>query len=354
VRVTVACEKDIAAWLDLAAEVEPLFGPMVGEPGFVEALRRNVARGTAFCARVADGPPGTPLMGALMFSPHPPHSRCCRIGWLAVARAWRRRGVGRALVEHVFGLVETPAVMAVTTFGAGNKGGEAARRFYTRMGFAPAEMAPLGPEGGARQVFRRVFADGPRLILVRHSLPDIDPAVPASQWHLSAEGRLRCRTLADRLAAYAYAPDVVLSSVEPKAVETAQIAARQLGLPCEAVEGLHEHDRSNVVGLDRARFHDAVARLFAQPQELVFGSETAEQARLRFAAAVDGVLRRYPDANVALVTHGTVLSLFVAHAAGVDGYRLWRQLGLPCFVVLSRPDLWLVEVVDDVSSVSSA
>ena len=40
--VIVACERDVAAWLDLAAEVEPLFSPIVDEPGFVEALRRNV------------------------------------------------------------------------------------------------------------------------------------------------------------------------------------------------------------------------------------------------------------------------------------------------------------------------
>jgi broad specificity phosphatase PhoE len=246
-------------------------------------------------------------------------------------------------------LVEPPAELAVTTFGAGKAGGEAARRFYMHLGFAPAETAPPGPEGGPRQVFRRVFADGPRLILVRHSLPELDLGVPANEWHLSAEGRRRCLALAERLAAYAYAPDVVLSSVEPKAIETAELVVRHLGLPSETVVGLQEHERSEVGRLDRDQFHDAVARLFARPADLTFGSETAHEARLRFAAAVDGVLRRYPDANVALVTHGTVLSLFVAHVAGVDGYRLWRQLGLPCFVVLSRPDLWLVEVVDDVT-----
>ena len=33
-RVVLALAADIPAWLDLAAEVEPLFGPMADDPGF--------------------------------------------------------------------------------------------------------------------------------------------------------------------------------------------------------------------------------------------------------------------------------------------------------------------------------
>jgi hypothetical protein len=45
--VALAQPADIPAWLELAAEVEPLFGPMVAEPGFHAALERNLARQTA-------------------------------------------------------------------------------------------------------------------------------------------------------------------------------------------------------------------------------------------------------------------------------------------------------------------
>ena len=37
------------------------------------------------------------------------------------------------------------------------------------------------------------------LILVKHSLPEIMEDVPAREWILSAEGRARCKRLADRL-----------------------------------------------------------------------------------------------------------------------------------------------------------
>jgi GNAT superfamily N-acetyltransferase len=146
-----ADREDIPAWLALAAEVEPLFGPMVEEPGFMRSLRRNIARGTALCVRAAGGRPGAPLLGGLLYSPKPP---LYTIGWLAVVGTHRRRGIGRALVEQVFELAEPPAEFVVTTFGPDRDEGAPARRFYVRMGFSPAEPAPDGPDGGSRQVYR--------------------------------------------------------------------------------------------------------------------------------------------------------------------------------------------------------
>jgi len=153
--VALAQSADLPAWLDLAAEVEPLFGPMVADPGFHAALERNIARQTAFCVREQDGAPGRPLMGGLLFSAtHAPHYT---IGWLAVAQRWRRQGVAQALVEHCLRLIQPPAELSVVTFGADNLAGRPARHFYERMGFQAAEAAPNGPEGGTRQVYRRQF-----------------------------------------------------------------------------------------------------------------------------------------------------------------------------------------------------
>ncbi|MDP9371643.1 MAG: GNAT family N-acetyltransferase [Chloroflexota bacterium] len=153
-RIRRAQLEDVPGWLALAAEVESLFGPLVEDAEFHRALRKNIARGTAYCVREGDGPPGTPLAGGLLFSPRPP---AYRLGWLAVAGGWRRRGVGRALVEHALGLVRPPAEIVVVTFGEDNAAGQPARRFYERLGFQPAEPAPAGPEGGSRQVYRRVI-----------------------------------------------------------------------------------------------------------------------------------------------------------------------------------------------------
>ena len=53
------------------------------------------------------------------------------------------------------GLVGPPATLAVVTFGEDIALGRPAQGFYERLGFRPAEVAPRGPEGGSRLVYRR-------------------------------------------------------------------------------------------------------------------------------------------------------------------------------------------------------
>lgn len=147
-----ATPQDIPAWLTLAAEVESLFGSLVADASFNNALRKNIQRGSAFCVREGNGPPGVPLMGAMLWSAHPPRYE---IGWFAVALGWHRHGVGRALVEHALSFAHPPAEIAVTTFGEDVPGGEPARGFYRAMGFEPAEPAQPGHGADSRQILRR-------------------------------------------------------------------------------------------------------------------------------------------------------------------------------------------------------
>lgn len=190
-------------------------------------------------------------------------------------------------------------------------------------------------------------SQGRKLVLVRHSLPEFVTGMPASQWQLSAEGRQRCETLAGRLATYDLA--AVVASEEPKAAETGRIVARILGLPFKMAPGLHEHERGVVRDLeDREAFQTQVAAFFAQPGELVFGRETAEEAHARFAAAVIAVLEQHPHGNLAIVSHGTVMALFIARANRLDPILFWKSLGLPAFAVLSLPSFRLLGVAERV------
>lgn len=186
-----------------------------------------------------------------------------------------------------------------------------------------------------------------QLILVRHSAPEMVPDVPASRWRLSEEGRRRCEKLATLLAIHQ--PAVIVTSQEPKAIETGKIVARTLGLPSETAPDLYEHNRPNADPLGtREQFEAQVIRLFEHPDELVFGSETADEAHSRFSAAIANVLDQHPEGNLAVVTHGTVMTLFIAHATGLDPIPFWKSLSLPAFAVLSLSDLRLLEVVTNV------
>ena len=179
------------------------------------------------------------------------------------------------------------------------------------------------------------------LYLIRHANPQIDPSKPANQWQLSTLGIARAGSLAEHLEGRGI--QAVISSVEPKAVQTAQILALRLGLPVEVIEGLHEHERPRVAYSTQAEFKAQVARFFVKPDTLVFGQETARQASQRFDVAVQAALAQHPAQTLAIVTHGTVLSLYISQHCALDAYAFWQSLGIPACIHLDLPSYQVVE-----------
>jgi broad specificity phosphatase PhoE len=184
-----------------------------------------------------------------------------------------------------------------------------------------------------------------KLILIKHAAPEVVPGVPSEKWELSARGRAQCEPLSERLAAYQ--PSRIVSSTEPKAAQTAQLVAERMNLPHETANDLFEHDRSNVPHMRSGEFISHVELFFREPDELVLGLETANEAEARFRTAVDDVLARHASGNLAIVSHGTVIALFLAREPR-ERFRLWRQLGLPSYVVLSLPGYEQIELVASV------
>ena len=182
-----------------------------------------------------------------------------------------------------------------------------------------------------------------KLILVKHAKPEVVPDVPSERWHLSQQGCDQCAPLAEQLAKHE--PAVIVSSTEPKAMETAELLGARLNVQQETGNDLFEHDRSNVPHMRNGEFISHVELFFRQPDELVLGLESANEAEARFRAAVDAILTKHTGGNVAIVSHGTVIALFLAQDAK-ERFRLWRQLGLPSFAVLSLPDYKLLETVE--------
>lgn len=170
------------------------------------------------------------------------------------------------------------------------------------------------------------------LILVKHSLPQIADDRPAHTWNLSAEGQLRSHRLAEQLESFE--PEIIVSSNEPKAKETAEILAIHFQLDMQIISDLHEHDRSNVPYLTDNAFQASIREFFQRPDELVLGNETANQAHARFYRTVHSVLKDHQNKTVLTVSHGTVISLFVSRLTGSSDLELWSQLGLPSFVAL--------------------
>jgi broad specificity phosphatase PhoE len=177
------------------------------------------------------------------------------------------------------------------------------------------------------------------LILVKHSLPEIIAGVSAEEWQLSDEGRRRCLPLAARLAHYR--PDLLLASIEPKAMQTAELIAGALQMPWSTAVDLHEHRRRHLPFYDSATWQQLVADFFARPDELIFGQETAVQARDRFVTAVQAIVRQHHQQTILIVAHGTVITLFAAALAHIDPLPFWQSLTLPSAISFTLPSYQL-------------
>lgn len=180
------------------------------------------------------------------------------------------------------------------------------------------------------------------LILVKHSMPDIDPTVPAHLWQLSSSGRSRCDWLARELTKFQ--PECLFSSVEPKAKETAELIGSSLGLVARTVDGLHENDRTGFSYInDTEAFEQRFRGFFCNPDDRLIGNETANEALGRFHNAIERAVKENSRRTVCVVAHGTVISLFVANHNNVPAFQIWSALNpLPAYIVVSTPDYEIV------------
>ncbi|HEY1709644.1 MAG TPA: histidine phosphatase family protein [Rhizomicrobium sp.] len=171
-----------------------------------------------------------------------------------------------------------------------------------------------------------------KLILIKHSQPVLDPDVPSPRWVLSDQGRARCVWLADALRTEGTGR--LCSSLEPKALETAALVATHLGIPVEPHAGLEENDRTGQGFAPEDELRRSIKAFFERPADIVMGRESAGVVFARFSGAVGRILARDAGRDVAVVTHGTVLTLFVSRHNAIDPFAFWGGLSTPSYVVL--------------------
>lgn len=159
------------------------------------------------------------------------------------------------------------------------------------------------------------------LYLVRHAHTQ-QTALPVETWPLSDLGRQQ----AQKLAALPFWQDVqiICSSAEPKALQTAQIIAAQRDLPVEPIWDLRELRRPGNPVLD---YEAAVQAVLENPTSSVNGWEPAGEAQTRIVTAIERLLILHQDQTLAVVSHGLVLTLYLAYLTDTaPTLELWQSL----------------------------
>ena len=169
------------------------------------------------------------------------------------------------------------------------------------------------------------------VVLIRHSIPEVDPSRPASEWPLNEEGIERCEDIASRLERFL--PAVMFSSPETKAKETAQHIGLCIGIDFSVREDLREHRRPAAF-LPQSEFRENIRGLFASPDRIVYGSESSHDVAARLESEIRRALFIHTGQNILMVTHGTAMTGFTSRNTDTDAYSLWQSLDLPALYSL--------------------
>lgn len=148
-----------------------------------------------------------------------------------------------------------------------------------------------------------------------HPQVQVDANVPVPDWGLSELGR--SRTEAIRQAPALKKTDLIISSTERKAVETAEIIGNELGVEVLQVHRMHENDRSATGFLPPEEFEKVADLFFLHPEQSVQGWERALDAQARIVEETKNFIREHTSGDILMVGHGGVGTLLYLHFAGV-------------------------------------
>jgi broad specificity phosphatase PhoE len=169
---------------------------------------------------------------------------------------------------------------------------------------------------------------------VTHPQVVVDAGTPVTRWGLSEVGVRRAEAMCEQ--PWVAHISRLVSSDEAKAVQTAEIVARHLGIDVEVRVGIGENDRSATGFVPPDRFELMADRFFASPEESVEGWERAVDAQARIVAGLADLLHDVTAGEVAVVGHGAVGTLWWCALAGQPIDRRHDQPGQGHYFTVDR------------------
>ncbi len=172
-----------------------------------------------------------------------------------------------------------------------------------------------------RHYFTDISSLTMQLLLIRHASNDWvgkrlagrSPGV-----HLNSDGHREAEELATRL--HGYPIDAVYSSPLERALETARYLAEPRGLEPRLLEAVGEVSYGNWTGktLEELRDEPLWARAMYNPSGVRFpGGESICDVQSRVIATLEGLSAEHCDGVIAVVAHGDVVKIAVAHYLGL-------------------------------------
>jgi len=131
-------QNDYQTWLNLAREVEDLFGPMADMKEFQDGIIDCIKNKNAWCTEDEKGN----VTGIIALN-----KKNNEIEWLAVGEKYRDKKYGEKLLNKALEELKNNGEIIVQTFSAEIKKGLSARKLYKKNGFTDFKTAGKNPAG---------------------------------------------------------------------------------------------------------------------------------------------------------------------------------------------------------------
>jgi ribosomal protein S18 acetylase RimI-like enzyme len=131
-------ESEYDIWIEIAKEVEYLFGPMVKSNDFKKAIKECIKNNNAFCSTNHDY-----IITGIIALDRVQNE----ISWLAVKKQFRGNNYGNKLIKKAISELIKNGDIKVQTFSENCNEGKAARKIYLKNGFVDLKEAGGNPAG---------------------------------------------------------------------------------------------------------------------------------------------------------------------------------------------------------------
>ncbi len=145
------------------------------------------------------------------------------------------------------------------------------------------------------------------IIFLRHAETEKDPSLNASLWGLSDVGKKQAEEIAE--LPLMNKVDIIYTSEEKKAILTAEPLAKKLSKKIVPLSFFNEVKRGDKF-LTKEEFEKEKAKQLEDLSYPAFNGESGLEALKRFQKGVEEIKE---NKNILVVTHGTILNIYLAN-----------------------------------------
>jgi broad specificity phosphatase PhoE len=183
------------------------------------------------------------------------------------------------------------------------------------------------------------------IVFLRHAETLRDKSIPTSKWRLSNEGYMQRKGIHAILNLHHF--DIVISSAESKAYDTAKIFERIIHSRIIRNPMFNELNRDNGPFLSNEEYSNAVQSIMNDHSLSIHGWETIESAMKRFNEGVEKLNQRYQSKKLLLVSHGIVLTMYFSSLLNClnESFDRWKRLHF-CSYGITKNGVIIKDIVE--------